>query len=84
MFTTRIRVLGYLLVLWLAESTGMFRPFGKEIDNSIYFTLYRLWTIAHSFKDIPPYRLSIQYDRPVAGKIYNMLSKDGHYQKYRR
>jgi hypothetical protein len=33
----------YLLVVFLAKSTQMFRLLGKEIDNSIYFTLYKLW-----------------------------------------
>jgi len=42
---------------------------GKEIDNSIYFTLYQLWEIAKSFKD------PITYDRTKAAiKIYMMLS----------
>jgi len=62
----------YLLVVFLAKSTQMFRLSGKEIDNSVYFTLYQLWTIAQSFKDL------ITFDRTkVAIKIYTMLSKDG-------
>ena len=49
----------------------MFRLSGKEIDNSIYFTLYALKEIANSFKDISPYHLPINYDRTkVASKVY--------------
>ncbi|MGC1928787.1 MAG: hypothetical protein WA667_07405, partial [Candidatus Nitrosopolaris sp.] len=68
----------YLLVVFLAASVQMFRLLGKEIDNSIYFTLYRLKEVANSFKDISPYHLPICYDRTkVAIKIYNMISNDG-------
>jgi hypothetical protein len=68
----------YLLVVFLAKSTQMFRLLGKEIDNSIYFTLYKLWQVANSFKDISPYHLPIRYDRTkVAIKIYNMISNTG-------
>ena len=42
---------GYLLAVFLAKSTQMFRLSGKEIDNSIYFTLYQLSKIAKSLKD---------------------------------
>jgi hypothetical protein len=56
----------------------MFRLSGKEIDNSIYFTLYALKEIANSFKDISPYHLPINYDRSkVAIKVYNMISNNG-------
>ena len=68
----------YLLVVFLAASIQMFRLLGKEIDNSIYFSLYRLKEVANSFKDISPYHLPICYDRTkVAIKIYNMISNDG-------
>jgi hypothetical protein len=60
---------GYLLVVFLAKSTQMLS--GKEIDNSIYFTLYQLWNIAKSLKN------PITFDRTKAIKIYTMLSKDG-------
>jgi hypothetical protein len=43
----------------LAKSAQMFRLSGKEIDNSIYFTLYALKEIANSFKDISPYHIPI-------------------------
>jgi hypothetical protein len=33
----------------------MFRLMGKEIDNSVYFTLYGLGKIAESFKKVGPY-----------------------------
>jgi hypothetical protein len=68
----------YLLVVFLAKSTQMFRLLGREIDNSIYFTLYKLWQVANSFKDISPYHLPIRYDRTkVAIKVYNMISNTG-------
>jgi hypothetical protein len=50
----------------------------KVIDNSFYFTLYMLWKVASSFKDLSPWHLPITYDRTkVAIKIYNMISKAG-------
>ena len=71
----------YLLVLFMAKSEPMYRLSAKgvkEIDNSFYFTMYKLWQIAKSFKDVPPYHLPITYDRTkVAGKIYNMISSNG-------
>ncbi|MFZ0513200.1 MAG: hypothetical protein WAM14_16435, partial [Candidatus Nitrosopolaris sp.] len=68
---------GYLLVVFLAKSTQIFRLSGKEIDNSIYFTLYQLSKVADSFKQTKPYHLPIHYDRTKAIKIYNMVSKNG-------
>jgi hypothetical protein len=74
--TTKIH--RYLLVLWGAKSEPMFRLREKEIDNLIYFTLYKLSKVADSFKDAPPYYLPITYDRTkVAIKVYNMMSKNG-------
>jgi predicted transcriptional regulator len=56
----------------------MLRLSGKEIDSSIYFTLYALKEIATSFKEISPYHLPINYDRTkVASKVYNMISSNG-------
>jgi len=46
--TTKIH--RYLIVVILAKATWMFRLMGKEIDNSIYFTLYSLGKVAESFK----------------------------------
>ena len=48
----RTKIHRYLLIIFLAKSAQMFRLSGKEIDNSIYFTLYALKEIANSFKDI--------------------------------
>ncbi|MFZ0510724.1 MAG: hypothetical protein WAM14_03885 [Candidatus Nitrosopolaris sp.] len=76
--TTKIH--RYLLVLWGAKSSPTLRLSKgvKEIDNSFYFTLYMLWKIAKSFKDVSPYHLSITYDRTkVAIKIYDMISNNG-------
>jgi hypothetical protein len=72
------RIYRYLLVLWVAKSTPMFSLWGKEIDNSIYFTLYKLWQVADSFRQFGPYHLPIHYDRTKAAiKIYTMLSDSG-------
>jgi hypothetical protein len=71
--TTKIH--RYLIVVFLAKATQMFRLMGKEIDNSVYFTLYGLGKVAESFKEIGPYHTPIQYDRTkVATRIYNMIS----------
>lgn len=76
--TTKIH--RYLLVLWGAKSSPTFRLPGKgvkEIDNSFYFTMYMLWKIANSFKDLSPWHLPITYDRTkVAIKIYDMISNN--------
>lgn len=74
--TTKIH--RYLIVVFLAKATQMFRLMGKEIDNSVYFTLYGLGKVAESFKQIGPYHIAIQYDRSkVATRIYNMISNNG-------
>ena len=74
----RTKIHRYLLVIFLAKSTQMFRISGKEIDNSVYFTLYCLKEVANSFKDISPYHIPIHYDRTkVAIRIYNMISNNG-------
>jgi hypothetical protein len=54
----------------------MFRLSGKEIDKSIYFTLYALKEIANSSKDISPYHLPINYDRTKVARI-NVISSNG-------
>jgi hypothetical protein len=41
----------------MAKSEPMYRLSAKgvkEIDNSLYFNMYKLWQIAKSFKDAPP------------------------------
>jgi hypothetical protein len=74
--TTKIH--RYLIVVFLAKATQMFRLMGKEIDNSVYFTLYGLGKVAESFKEIAPYHIPIHYDRTkVATRIYNMISNNG-------
>src|SRR5689334_9267580 len=74
--TTKIH--RYLILVLLAKATQMFRLMGKEIDNSVYFTLYGLNKVAESFKQIGPYHLAINYDRTkVATRIYNMISNNG-------
>jgi hypothetical protein len=73
--TTKIH--RYLIVLWVAKSSPTFRLLGKEIDNSIYFTLYKLWQVADSFKQIKPYHLPIRYDRTkVAIRVYTKMKKE--------
>jgi hypothetical protein len=45
----------YLLVLLVAKSKRMFSlEKGKEIENSVYFTLHGLGKIAESFEEIRP------------------------------
>jgi predicted transcriptional regulator len=68
---------GYLIVLWVAKTTPIFRSFGKEVDNSIYFTLYGLSKVADSFKQIRPYNIPVHYDRIKAFKIYTNMSNTG-------
>jgi hypothetical protein len=58
--TTKIH--RYLIVVFLAKATQMFRLMGKEIDNSVYFALYGLGKVAESFKGIGPYHIPIQYE----------------------
>ncbi len=68
----------YLLVAFLAKSTTMFSLWGKEFDDSVYFTLYTLGKVADSFKKTMPYHIPIHYDRTkVAIRIYSMISNTG-------
>jgi hypothetical protein len=80
------KILRYLLVLCVAESSPTFRLSAtgvKEMDNSSYFTLYMLSKLANSFRDISPWHLPITYDRTkVAIKIYNMISKNNDVGPY--
>jgi hypothetical protein len=73
---SQLKIPRYLLVLLAAESRQMFRlGFGKEIDGSIYFSLYGLSEVADSFKQYGPHHQPIQYDRTkVAARIYSMIS----------
>ena len=75
--TTKIH--RYLLVVFVAKSIHFFRlGFGKEIDGSVYFTLYGLGKVADSFKQIGPFLLPIHYDRTkVAARIYSIISNNG-------
>jgi hypothetical protein len=74
----RTKIHRYLLVVLVAKSSPMFSVWGKQIDNSLYFTLYKLWQVADSFKQIKPYFLPIYYDRTkVATRIYTMIADDG-------
>jgi hypothetical protein len=61
----------YLLVLFVAKSRQMFRlGHGKEIDGSIYFSLYGLGKVANF--------LRLDFERTkVASRIYTMLSNNG-------
>jgi hypothetical protein len=79
----RTKIHRYLLVLCVAKSEPIFRSLGKEIDDSVYFTLYQLSKVANLFKDISPWHLPITYDRTkVAIKIYNMISKNNDVGPY--
>jgi hypothetical protein len=44
------RIIRYLLLVYIAKNTSMFRSYGKELDSSVYFTLYGLGKIAESLK----------------------------------
>jgi hypothetical protein len=48
----------YLLVVFTAKYAQTFRLLGRETDNAIYFTLYKLWQVANSFKDTSPYHIA--------------------------
>jgi ABC-type molybdate transport system permease subunit len=66
---------GYLLLVFLAKTSPMYTFLGKELDNSIYFTLYWLSKVADSIKQT---RFPITYERTkVSIKIYTMLSNRG-------
>ena len=52
---------------------------GKQIDNSLYFTLYSLGTVATYFKSVKPFYTPINYDRrKVAQRIYENLAMRGY------
>jgi hypothetical protein len=44
------RITRYLLLVYSAKNTSMFRSYGKEMDSLVYFTLYGLGKIAESLK----------------------------------
>jgi hypothetical protein len=68
----------YLLVIFMARSSEVFRlGYGKQMDGSIYFTLYGLGKVADSFKQFGPYHQPIHYDRTkAASKVYTMISNE--------
>ena len=57
------RIIRYLLLVYIAKNSPMFRSYGKEMDSSVYFTLYGLDKIAESLKNFGPYRQLSRYDR---------------------
>ncbi len=60
----------YLLLLWLATVADIFRTHGKEIEDSAYFTYYRLSKIASG--------LSVDFDRSkVAMNLFRDFEKKG-------
>ena len=64
-----------MLLVYSAKNTPMFRSYGKEMDSSVYFTLYGLGKIAESLKKSGPYRQLSRYDRTkIAGRVYTLLS----------
>jgi hypothetical protein len=69
------RITRYLLLVYIAKNTPMFRSYGKEMDSSVYFTLYGLGKIAESLKKFGPYRQLSRYDRTrIADRVYTLLS----------
>ncbi|MGN6631090.1 MAG: hypothetical protein ACTHKP_02465 [Nitrososphaeraceae archaeon] len=72
------RIHRYLLIVFAAKTCPVFRPTGKEMDNSVYYTLYSLSKIADSLKQFGPYHQPIHYDRTkVAGRVYTILHEKG-------
>ncbi len=68
----------YLLIAFAAKTCPIFRPIGKEMDYSVYYTLYSLSKIADSIKQFGLYHQPIYYDRTkVAGRVYTILYKKG-------
>jgi hypothetical protein len=68
----------YLVVIFAAKFCTAFRLWGKEMDSSVYFTIYQLGKVADSFKQFEPHHQPIRYDRTkVAIRIYTMLSEKG-------
>jgi hypothetical protein len=70
----------YLFIAFIAKSLTIFNTshLAKEIDNSIYFTIYGLGRVAAYFESLKPFRTPIHYDRTtVAKRIYEMISKRG-------
>ena len=69
----RLKTHRYLLILYTAKSAYLFKLFGKEFDNSLYFTLYRLSEVAKSFSK------PIHFDRSkVALRVYENSQKAGY------
>jgi hypothetical protein len=61
--TTKIH--RYLLILYTAKYLQIFKLLGKQVDESVYFTLYGLSKVAKAFSN------PIHYDRTkVAIKVY--------------
>lgn len=71
--TTKIH--RYLIVLYTAKYLQTFKLLGKQIDNSVYFTLYGLSKVAKAFNN------PIHYDRTkVAIGVYKKSEQLGFVQ----
>jgi hypothetical protein len=68
----RTRIHRYLVILYIAKFVPSFTLWGKNFDNSTFFTLYSLGNVAKAFKN------PIHYDRSrVAVNIYRKAEEKG-------
>jgi hypothetical protein len=68
----RTKIHRYLLTLYIAKFVPSFTLWGKNFDNSIFFTLYSLGNVAKAFKN------PIHYDRTkVAANVYRKAEEKG-------
>ena len=69
----------YLLLVFIAKSVTIFSVLGKQVDDSLYFTIYSLGRVASYFESIKPSYSPIDYGRRrVAQKMYEMLAGRGY------
>lgn len=69
----------YLLLVFIAKSVITFSILGKQVDGSLYFTIYSLGRVASYFRSVKPFYSPIDYGRrKVAQKMYEMLAGQGY------
>jgi hypothetical protein len=68
----RTKIHRYLVTLYIAKFVPSFTLWGKNFDNSTFFTLYSLGNVAKAFKN------PIHYDRTkVAANVYRKAEEKG-------
>lgn len=68
----RTKIHRYLVTLFIAKFVPSFTLWGKNFDNSTFFTLYSLGNVAKAFKN------PIHYDRTkVAANVYRKAEEKG-------